>query len=268
MQNIDSWHFDALLVKEDERVAILYKMFDSLGYVQMLHISAHDLHLFIENVSNGYFAKNYYHNFHHVIGVCQFCYKMIKDKIITSLSDELKMVLFLACLGHDLGHPGSDIFIHMERFKAKYGSKNSLEKHHFFLYKAILERFDLFYFTEKSQEYMALIYEWICATDIKAHYSIMDALQEPLDDRMAGMLLIKLADVAYFCRGKKIYKKWAILFEKELYIARFRAMHQEQNSYALLYNRFLYKLIIPFFAKMNELFPKIKPILSNVHILG
>ena len=85
-------------------------MFEELGFIERFKMEPKSLKVFLNEISKHYtFAP--FHNMTHAFNVCHVMYWIIhpdrNSVFSTETFDEVdKICMILACIGHDLEHPG------------------------------------------------------------------------------------------------------------------------------------------------------------------
>lgn len=227
-----------------------------------------------------------YHNFLHVYCVVQMCYKIISEtELKETLSDNDKLILLVSCLGHDLGHDGTNASYHIKSFSKvflDYGHESFLEKFHYYgLYKIInaliingsasdfasdvvddeLHKMKCLFSNPKTKE---CIRELILATDLSKHELFMTQITElktanVFSGRYEKLLLMKLiiktSDLSNELRNREVANEWLKKLEME-YVkqAKLEQEHKHEkcaNVHELLNDRrlaqisFLLKFVCP-----------------------
>ncbi|KAI9095822.1 high affinity cGMP-specific 3',5'-cyclic phosphodiesterase 9A-like protein [Phlyctochytrium arcticum] len=99
-------NFDPWLWQENEMLALFEFMFGELGLIEAFGIEVPTLRRFLQAIKDGY-NNNPFHNFRHSFCVSQMMYGMIHTTgLVTDLLPLDKLILLVACIGHDLDHPG------------------------------------------------------------------------------------------------------------------------------------------------------------------
>jgi 3'5'-cyclic nucleotide phosphodiesterase len=149
-------------------------------------INKEKLRPFLTEVSNNY-AKTPYHNFTHAFTLVHFAYWLIKnievDKFL--LKDDILAVI-VACVGHDLNHPGmNNVYICKTKddLAILYNDVSVLENMHISLLYQIMNRNNeelniLDTLSKQRYEYVRqMIIQGILDTDMVKHFTIIETLK-------------------------------------------------------------------------------------------
>ncbi|KAH6576005.1 hypothetical protein BASA62_001671 [Batrachochytrium salamandrivorans] len=124
----DNWQWD-----DNELIGLFELIFQELGLMEAFDIKADVLRRFLGVVRSKY-NNNPFHNFKHSFCVTQMMYGIINvTGLIEKLKPVEKLILTVACIGHDLDHPG---YNNSYQINAKtelaivYNDNAPLEMHH------------------------------------------------------------------------------------------------------------------------------------------
>lgn len=232
MSNILSFDFNVWAYKEEELVSLASLLLADC--TEKLNIAPLAIKSLCEKISSHYFDLPY-HNFRHAIDVTQFVFVVIEKKGLDPyLGPWEQFALLLTALCHDIGHKGRDNAYqirHKTPLFEKYGKKSPLEKHHMDLTLDILREFDKEVFAtldpEKISALLQLVGNWILSTDISQHDYWMEQIQskESLSPQLAGILVIKSADLGQYIRKEEVKKVWEGKILEEFFL-----QHQEDGA--------------------------------------
>jgi len=228
---------------------------------------------------------NPYHNSTHATDVLLGCNYLLRssgfDKLLTPR--ELLAIL-VACIVHDLGHPGlNNAFLvnTIDKLAILHNDRSVLENHHCVqAFKTLLlpenDFLDCLPQAER-QEIRKMVIELVLATDMANHVDIMNQYQnrrktaEGLDftnkdDRLLTMkLFIKCADISNPARPPKIYHKWVDCVmeeffqqgdkEKTLALPVSAFMDRETTHIPKCQLGFIQYICLPTFTALVEQFP-------------
>ena len=125
--------FDNWLWDENELIGLFEVIFVDLGLVKDFDIPLPTLRKFLNTIRENY-NNNPFHNFKHSFCVTQMMYAIINvSDLVSKLKPVEKLILTVACIGHDLDHPG---YNNAYQVNAKtqlaliYNDSAPLEMHH------------------------------------------------------------------------------------------------------------------------------------------
>jgi hypothetical protein len=133
MNIINCWKFCSHEYSDDVLAAVMYQMFNSLGYGKRFQILDDNIIQYVLVV-----RKNYrpvaYHNFKHAISVTQCIFFWIMTGMLDPYFSKLELFsIIIAALNHDIDHRGTNnqfqkmTNTHLSQFY----TKSTMEKHHF-----------------------------------------------------------------------------------------------------------------------------------------
>ncbi|CCF57493.1 hypothetical protein KAFR_0C05020 [Kazachstania africana CBS 2517] len=215
---LNTWNFSALSLSTSELVQCGYHLMSHLSENAGSSIPANKLYLFLLTVELSYHQTNKFHNFRHAIDVMQatwqICLKLIPDDSKTIL------LLCLAAIGHDIGHPGTNnsLLQNNSQLKDLFNGQSILENFHFNIFNSILDSQWPQIFKLKNNTNNKLIHDAIIATDMGLHETYvksLDNIESDLDLVQLISLIIKAADISNVTRPLNISAKWAYLISLE-----------------------------------------------------
>ncbi|KAF9977082.1 hypothetical protein BGZ73_007054 [Actinomortierella ambigua] len=175
-----------------EIYGILLGMFIKLGLLECLDITAGELLDFIIDVDCGYMAT-YYHSFYHAADVTAVLFHFLDNLSASQYLSKVDMVvLLLAGLCHDIGHPGLNNLFQVnaetELYK-QFGEASVLEKYSCSLAMDLCTKHDIFRNVHKSTgatlpeghqpsdaSMREAMVKAIMATDMSVHYDMLNNL--------------------------------------------------------------------------------------------
>ncbi|KAG0263121.1 hypothetical protein DFQ27_001923 [Actinomortierella ambigua] len=175
-----------------EIYGILLGMFIKLGLLECLDITAGELLDFIIDVDRGYMAT-YYHSFYHAADVTAVLFHFLDNLSASQYLAKVDMVvLLLAGLCHDIGHPGLNNLFQVnaetELYK-QFGEASVLEKYSCSLAMDLCTKHSIFRNVHKSTEatlpeghqpndatMREAMIKAIMATDMSVHYNMLNNL--------------------------------------------------------------------------------------------
>ena len=119
-EEMETTSMDYLKYDREILLNCFYKMFERLDFLNKYKIEQSSLQAFLLKICENY---NYapFHNVTHVFNVTHVCYSIInenrKESYLAqeSFEDIHKLSMIIACIGHDLDHPGvSNDFLRKE----------------------------------------------------------------------------------------------------------------------------------------------------------
>ncbi|THG98745.1 hypothetical protein EW145_g7374 [Phellinidium pouzarii] len=242
---LDSWHFEPHKLPDEEVLACTLLLFEALfrveGMQETVGVSIAQLSSFLLHLRHAYRATNSYHNFQHALDVFQATHIYLRSAgvvppvAILHLSDldprghwrahdeiraswvgilrkEDLFALYIAAVGHDVGHPGfNNMFMKNAQapLSQVYDHKSALEQMHCAFLLPIMKRHGLAHLlglTPAGMQFRRLLLDTVLATDMGVHTQFMKRftrfMENPLefDITQARTLLcqalIKCADIS------------------------------------------------------------------------
>ena len=256
---------------------------------------------FLTSISNKYFHNVLYHNAVHAADVTQniatyIINSNIEEKAFTNINDILSLIV--ACLGHDIGHPGLNTNFLINSFDEKaltYNDNSPLENFHSaYLFKTlrnddcnIFDKFsDLDFRTLRKR-----IISEILATDMAIHGKVLGVIKSKLINNPNKILISKdskhifeeqqslfdfivhCADIAHNAKLFHISLRWVELLTEEMW----KQGDKEKNMklpISFLCDRknfdvpksqvgFIKAFIIPTFEVLTDIFPSLYYLRQN-----
>ena len=241
-QDVTSVDFDIFKVKEmqnplDKAVAVVMMTFESTGLLEKVKCSRETLLSFVCQCRRRYRTVPY-HNFFHVVDVCQTLETFLFAGGASSLlSDTECFVLLITALVHDLDHMGLNNSFYLKTesplgiLSSSSGNKSVLEVHHCNIAIEILseEASNVFRFLspiELTAAYRGMI-DCILATDMARHEELISSFTVMVEGgydrsneqhrRLVMQMLLKAADISNVTKPFEVSKKWAIAVTEEFY---------------------------------------------------
>lgn len=230
----------------DTAVAIIWKLMMSTGLPQMFDCDEETMLNFILHCRKKY-RKVPYHNFFHVVDVCQTLYTFLfQGDVRDFLTDLDCYVLLITALVHDLDHMGVNNSFHLKTdsplgiLSSASGNTSVLEVHHCNLAIEILEDPTANIFSglstpERSEAYKAMI-EAILATDMARHGDLVKRFEatiaenakdesnefvfnkdDPLHRKVVREIALKAADISNVTKPFEVSRLWAVAVTEEFY---------------------------------------------------
>ncbi|KAJ7118649.1 hypothetical protein C8R43DRAFT_1077193 [Mycena crocata] len=246
------WNFEPrMLPDEDHVVACAVLLFEALfrieGIQEAVGVQMAQIPPFIQHLRHIYRWQNSYHNFEHALDVLQATYSYLRaadmvppldilldeeamwtapttsdKRLLAALTPPDLLTLFLAAIGHDVGHPGfTNLFMNNAAtpLSVVFDGKSALEQMHCALLLRVMRAHGLGGVlddvrlagsttdaTTLGAENRKLLWETVLATDMSVHDAFMRRFEELIenprgDDRMYRRIticqaIIKCADIS------------------------------------------------------------------------
>ncbi|KAG9414101.1 hypothetical protein AC1031_013308 [Aphanomyces cochlioides] len=298
------WDFDAGLETDHFRqVDMLQTMFGILGAHSLFEISFEIFNELLNDVKCGYNCvpglpseHRYYHNFAHALDVTQTLFAMFHflEETKETISPIEKVVILVAAIGHDIGHPGVSnhyIMVAKHALTIEYGDDlplltpfrmsdkpwGVLERMHAAETKRLVLKYNLFSNqSPTSQIHLErLLMMSILNTDMSQHDGLLKHVNEyvctPIDklsDQTKIILcsfLLHCADLSNGAKPWQTSNRWAHLVMKEFFAQgeaeKKNGMPISPNCDAMttmipeLQIKFINFAVLPCFSLLQTLFP-------------
>lgn len=262
IESLDSWNFEPHKLSGEHVLACTLLLFESLfrleGMQEEVGISLSAMGEFLCHLRNVYRWENPYHNYAHALDVLQATHKFLSSAgmvppasillqpgrptwkstrahdihghPVTCLRQHDLFVLYIAAIGHDVGHPGhSNAMIKNAQapLSIVYDGRSPLEQMHYFLLLKVMRHHGFGPFLERPGigiHIRRLLWNTIIATDMGNHTDFMtrfESLLTPEDvpihlrQVLVCQAIIKCADISNPCRPRFIAQYWAGALTKE-----------------------------------------------------
>ncbi|KAJ7741985.1 high-affinity phosphodiesterase [Mycena maculata] len=269
ISSLDKWNFEpAMLLNEDHVFACAVILFEALfrieGMEETVGITFTQIPPFIQHLRQIYRWQNSYHNFEHALDVLQASYSYLRSAgmvpplsilltagrmwtpsrpfdsgpLMTSLGLWDLFIIYIAAIGHDVGHPGfTNLFMNNAAtpLSVVFDGKSALERMHGQLLLRVMRHHGLGRLLDDPKcgvENRKLLWETVLATDMSVHDAFMQRFQDLIAHRGENTLMhrriticqaiIKCADISNPSRPYYISQHWAT------------ALMREWNSQAIL----------------------------------
>ncbi|KAJ6627986.1 hypothetical protein B0H10DRAFT_1993127 [Mycena sp. CBHHK59/15] len=266
---LDSWNFEPRMLPGEDHVevcaVILFEgLFRIEGMQETVGISLTQIPPFIHHLRQIYRWQNSYHNFEHALDVLQAAYSYLRaagmvpplsilldadrmwapaqpfdsGPLLTSLGLYDLFIIYIAAIGHDVGHPGfTNLFMHNAAtpLSVVFDGKSALEQMHCQLLLRVMRHHGLGRLLDDPAcgvHVRKLLWETVLATDMSVHAAFMQRFADLIADRVGSTLMhrriticqaiLKCADISNPSRPYYISQHWAT------------ALMREWNSQALL----------------------------------
>lgn len=220
---LDTWNFCAHSLNTQELIwcsyLIIRKVIDQ-GSLSISSIHDNNIFLLLFTLEASYHQGNKFHNFRHAMDVMQATYQLCCLLSSSIPSKEHILLLCMAAIGHDVGHPGTNNALlcnHSSPIAQACENKSVLENFHTKIFTNMLQAQwpDLLRPTQLSDNNL-VISESILATDMARHSEYVDKLNLlPARSSTLTSLIVKAADISNVTRPLEISAKWAVLITNE-----------------------------------------------------
>ncbi|CCK70293.1 3',5'-cyclic-nucleotide phosphodiesterase PDE2 KNAG_0E00250 [Huiozyma naganishii CBS 8797] len=220
---LNTWEFSALNLTTLQLIKCGFYILHTLSQRAKVPTADNKLYLLLFTLEASYHQINRFHNFKHAIDVMQATWKLCS--IILPQDHRVTLLLCLAAIGHDVGHPGTNnaLFKQESGTSRMFQGHSVLENFHYQIFSSILRSLwpTVFSLTRTDTEHKNLIESAILATDMSIHQKYVDILTErstsdvPLTVVETISLIIKAADISNVTRPLHVSAKWAFLITLE-----------------------------------------------------
>uniref|UniRef100_H2YGD4 High affinity cGMP-specific 3',5'-cyclic phosphodiesterase 9A n=1 Tax=Ciona savignyi TaxID=51511 RepID=H2YGD4_CIOSA len=276
--------FDVWQYEHKQLIQYIIAMFKDLHILDALGITVSRLRDWLLAVEQNY-RNVQFHNFRHAFCVTQMMYFMVCELNLLQKMSTLQIgILLVACICHDLDHPGLSNLYHQKahtELSVLYKNKSVLEHHHCAIAFQILAVNDLNIFLNLSKgqfsEASHIIIQLILATDMAIHNQICDQfnvivksgfnISDPEHMMSLQKILIKCCDISNEVRPLSYSEPWVdFLFEEffsqadrerreGLSVANFMKRSQVHKAADQL--KFIRGIILPLFTCLGKVFPDV-----------
>ena len=220
-----AWDFSALNFTTRELIIGGYHLLKVLAQNAKIEISQNQLLLLLFTLESSYHQVNRFHNFKHAIDVMQATWNLCQ--ILLPGNHELTLLLCLAAIGHDIGHPGTNnsLFREDSDLSIMFKKNSILENFHFQTFREVLRSIwpqafnlsiDNVNITDDNEN---ITRKAILATDMSLHNKYVDLLTQKKKSDLTTIellsFIIKAADISNVTRPLNISAKWAYLITLE-----------------------------------------------------
>ncbi|GAA5978697.1 hypothetical protein JCM11641_006146 [Rhodosporidiobolus odoratus] len=276
--NMQSWSFNAMAYSSDELLACVGIIFESVRNMEGVEFDLDRFKALLLSLRSAYHARNGYHNFNHAADVTQACYSFLvrmglapplyllcEDDYDANFGESRRkwrrnraveeggmgellrpmdvFALMVACIGHDVGHPGltNAYMVNANAPVAQiYDNKSILENFHTVTLVHMLRKHNFEYLLggdfgrrgEQATDFRKILEASILATDMSRHFAILSDITDMaklLGKKMGGRSgkeieaerlllcsgLIKCADISNPTRPHRISRVWASALQQE-----------------------------------------------------
>ncbi|RPD75396.1 HD-domain/PDEase-like protein [Lentinus tigrinus ALCF2SS1-7] len=259
IHSLSSWHFEPHKLPEEEIIACSYILFEALYRIEHLYetvaVPLSCLAAFLQHLRQLYRQGNSYHNFLHALDVFQAVYFFLYssgvvpsvtilleggrtwernqdecDPLVSCLTHEDLFALYIAAVGHDVGHPGlTNAFMRNAKtpLAVVYDDKSVLEQMHYSLIMQIMRHNNLGFLLDRlpsGSSFRKLLLGAVLATDMGVHFDFMSEFRSLVSGAdfpelkrriLVCQALIKCADISNPSRPYLVSQHWAAALEAE-----------------------------------------------------
>lgn len=261
IKSLDNWHFEPHKLPEHEVLYCSLVIFETLfrleGLSDTVPVSIDQVRNLLFNMRHVYRHQNSYHNFEHALDVLQAIHMFLcsagrvppasillepdartwrpkqtagKPALVNCLTPCDLFCLYVASIGHDVGHPGvTNNFMKNAQapLSSLYDHNSPLEQLHYTLLLHILRRQGFGFLLDNphsTPHFRKLLAETVLATDMRVHAQFMGRFQGIVDGAevdhwtmrvLVCQALIKAADISNPCRPINVSQHWASALQEE-----------------------------------------------------
>ncbi|KAL4079509.1 hypothetical protein J3A83DRAFT_1110620 [Scleroderma citrinum] len=251
---LDGWHFEPHKLPDEEVLYCAQLLFESLfrirGLQQDIGVSLTDILCFLRHLRFLYCGQNSYHNFQHALDVLQACHAFLcaagavppasilyedggiwipdklgrESRLAFNLSNMDLFALFIAAIGHDVGHPGlTNMFMKNANapLSTVFDGKSALEHMHYILIIHAMRHHGLGALLDRpknGQCFRKSLAGIVLATDMGVHFEFMKNFGLLANGKDFSMdcqrlllcqAIIKCADISNPSRPPGVSHYWA-----------------------------------------------------------
>ncbi|KAI3651931.1 hypothetical protein MP228_003234 [Amoeboaphelidium protococcarum] len=242
---------NSITLSRDEQKALVISLLLRLNVLQVLKVNMVQLHEYISTVEALY-QQVPYHCFEHAVDVTLVSFIIFQDflklqqsfgncennkdndmnnRVNVQLSEIDGIMLMLAALCHDVGHPGLNNLFHVNAetdLAMLTGEESVLEVLSAAYCVKLSRQAGILQSCKERWQQEQLMYEMILATDMKYHYNIKSILNdyEVSRDNPSSLYACKklllcsilhCADISNPCRQFPLAKQWSDMVQTEFY---------------------------------------------------
>uniref|UniRef100_A0AAG5CMW6 Phosphodiesterase n=1 Tax=Anopheles atroparvus TaxID=41427 RepID=A0AAG5CMW6_ANOAO len=275
--------FDSYEWEDWDVIHLMQTMFVELNLVEKFNIPIETLREWLYEVYKHYNDVPF-HNYRHCFCVAQMMYAITWHTNLVQRLGELEvLVLLVACICHDLDHPGYNNIYQINartELALRYNDISPLENHHCSIAFRLLEHPECNIFRNMSKELFKDVREGIIrcilATDMARHNEILTQFQEATPNfdysnkvhtNLLCMVLIKVSDISNEARPMDVAEPWV-----DRLLLEFFAQSAAEKSEGLPVTpfmdpdkvskpgsqvRFIGLVLLPLFEALGELLPEL-----------
>ncbi|TPX65455.1 hypothetical protein SpCBS45565_g05142 [Spizellomyces sp. 'palustris'] len=284
--------FDIWQWQEHEMAYLLEHMLAEFGLIELYKIDETKMRRFLQCVRCSY-NNNPFHNFRHCFCVTQMMYGLLH---VTGVHEKLtpleKLVLIVACIGHDLDHPGFNNAYQINastELSIIYNDISPLENHHAAVLFTILKSDETNILSNlPSSEYREArkqIINCILATDMARHGELMAkfkgyaeagfSYEDPAQRALLIQMIVKCADISNEVRPQHVSEPWVDSLLEEFFAQSDREkaeglpwapfMDRQKVTKASAQVGFIGFVMIPLFELVSKVLPNMEePVIQPI----
>ena len=286
------WMFDVLKVDREvpgRAISTLVPWFaQDAEFYDILNLDPNRLQWFSRRIEDSYNAVPY-HNRNHACSVLVTMHHiLVAGKGIELVPIDRRAITLLACylaaIGHDSEHPGltNEFLIKTKAAPAlTHHDQSPNENYHISKTLALISDSQLLHsFDEATKHYIrTVIINMILATDMKHHFTILEALEKvaPGDEENNFMLylqfFIKCADLNHMTLSSIVHKKWVSKLEQEFFaqgdiekslgLAVSPLMDRSRPGLSVSQKGFFNAIALPLFERLHDILPRTEAMLEG-----
>jgi len=216
--------YDIWASNDDQIILLLRDIFSRLGLLETFKISDDTLFSFLKCIQILY-NNNPFHNFRHCLCVTQMMFAILSESNTTQkLSAVERLTLVIACIGHDLDHPGYNNAYQINagtELAIIYNDTSPLENHHAAVLFTILKLPEAnlikLLSDNEQKEFRRDCVACILATDMAKHGEITGKFKAIADSfifedetqrKLLMQMIIKCSDISNEVRPQKLSEPW------------------------------------------------------------
>ncbi|KAF8889577.1 hypothetical protein BD779DRAFT_1519912 [Infundibulicybe gibba] len=251
--SLEEWHFEPHKLPEEEVLSCTLILFEALfrieGMEQAIGISMDHLSPFIHHLRQIYRWENSYHNFEHALDVLQASHSYLRSAgmvpplsillephrkwkpekafdsgpIMTCLGLQELFVVYIAAIGHDVGHPGfTNVFMKNAQtpLSVVFDGRSALEQMHCQLLLRVMRHHGLGPLLDNPSDgfhFRKLLWETVLATDMSVHANFMTRFELAITEKpslanrqiLICQAILKCADISNPSRPYSVSQHWA-----------------------------------------------------------
>jgi len=239
--SVGSWDFDALKVARDHD-GYMFQIAGSDFLLSFQTLSKGCTAEFLQELESKYKKENPYHSNAHAADMANSFSCMLNacSEMKEVLSQARQICIFVAALGHDVGHPGSNNLFHINMshdLALTYNDCSVLENFHAAELMRILAR----PFGKSSKKLLAglnavqfqherkMMIKLILSTDMSKHVADLadfrlaldnpkfDPVETATDQDMALMWLFRASDISHSAKPWEVHREWSHRITQEFH---------------------------------------------------
>lgn len=255
---------DTLILSRIELIALSIRLFDIAGVDQLLNFNTDIILNFVLDIEQEY-LDNPYHCFRHAVDVAFYAFCIVFT-LQATISELDRVILLIAALCHDMGHPGrNNLFLINSESKMAHMGPSILETYSATLADQLIMNLPL---GSLESQIRLSVRALILYTDMANHFELRRAL---CSRSLLLPCILHAADVSNSTRDWEICRKWSSLvirefsmqLEDEISLNIPITIHNIENE-PLIAMSFYDSIILPYFMELSSVFPKISILVDKI----